>query len=193
MTTLTLNLNPTLILNDEEFTSICNHNQNLNFERNHQGELIIMSPTGSETGQKNWSISGQLWAWNNRYKLGIGFDSSTGFKLPNGAIRSPDVSWIKLERWQQITKKEKRKFASICPDFVIELLSLNDDRETTQKKMIEYLENGLKLGWLIDTETKTIEIYQPNKSVIILQNPPTISGENILPNFVLDLTDIFTD
>jgi Uma2 family endonuclease len=193
MTTLTLNLNPNLILNDEEFTSICNHNQNLNFERNQQGKLIIMSPTGSETGEKNSSLLGQLWLWNYQQKLGKTFDSSTGFKLPNGAIRSPDVSWITLERWQQLTKEEKRKFAPICPDFVIELLSLNDDRETTQKKMIEYLENGLKLGWLIDTETKTIEIYQPNKSVVILHNPPTISGEDILPNFVLDLMEIFTD
>lgn len=190
MTTLTLNLNPTLILDDQQFTSICKHNQNLNFERNQQGELIIIPPTGSETGQKNWSIAGQLWAWNSRYKLGIGFDSSTGFKLPNGAIRSPDASWIKLERWQQLTPEEKRKFAPICPDFVIELLSVNDEIEDTRKKMIEYLENGVKLGWLIDPETKTVEIYEPNKSVIVLNNPQTLLAEDILPNFVLDLTDI---
>jgi Uma2 family endonuclease len=193
MTTLTLNLNPTLILDDEQFTSICKHNQQLNFERNQAGELIIMPPTGSETGQKNSSLSGQLWAWNNRYKLGISFDSSTGFKLLNGAIRSPDASWIKLEKWQKLTKEERRKYAPICPDFVIELLSINDEIENTRKKMTEYLENGLKLGWLIDCETKIIEIYQPNQSIIILNNPMTISGENILPNFVLDLTDILTD
>ncbi|MBL1209723.1 Uma2 family endonuclease [Geminocystis sp. GBBB08] len=193
MTTLTLNLNPTLILDDEQFISICNHNQNFNFERNHKGELIIMSPTGSETGQKNWSIAGQLWAWNNRYKLGIGFDSSTGFKLPNGAIRSPDVSWIKLERWEKLTPEERRKFAAICPDFVIELLSVNDEIEETRKKMTEYLENGLNLGWLIDPQSKTVEVYQANQSVITLNNPQTLYGENILPDFVLDLTDILTD
>jgi len=190
MITLTLNLNPTLILDDDQFISICEHNQNFNFERNQQGELIIMPPTGSDTGQKNWSIAGQLWAWNNHYKLGIGFDSSTGFKLPNGAIRSPDVSWIKLERWQQLTPEEKRKFAPICPDFIIELLSVNDEIEETRKKMTEYLENGLKLGWLIDSDTKTVEIYEPNKSVIVLHNPQTLSGANILPNFTLDLTNI---
>ncbi|MGI0481485.1 Uma2 family endonuclease [Geminocystis sp. CENA526] len=193
MTTLTLNLNPTLILDDEQFISICQHNQNLNFERNQKGELIIMPPTGSEIGQKNCSLSGQLWAWNNRYKLGIGFDSSTGFKLPNGAIRSPDVSWIKLERWQQLTYEERRKFAPICPDFLIELLSLNDEIEDTRKKMMEYLENGLQLGWLIDPQSKIIEIYRSNQPITILNNPATISGEDILPNFVLDLTDIFTD
>jgi Uma2 family endonuclease len=193
MTTLTLNLNPNLILDDEQFTSICRHNQYLNFERNQAGELIIMSPTGSETGQKNWSIAGQLWAWNNRYKLGVGFDSSTGFKLSNGAIRSPDASWIKLERWQQLTKEERRKFAPICPDFLIELLSPNDDKRETQQKMQEYLANGLKLGWLIDSQTKTVEIYQPNQSVIILNNPQSLSDEDILPDFVLDLTDILTD
>ncbi len=193
MTTLTLNLNPTLILDDEQFSKICQLNQNLNFERNQAGELIIMSPTGSETGEKNSSLLGQLWLWNYNKKLGKVFDSSTGFKLPNGSIRSPDVSWIKLERWEKLTKEERRKFAPICPDFVIELLSLNDDIEETRKKMIEYLDNGLKLGWLIDPESKTIEIYQQNQSVIILDNPLTISGEKILPNFVLDLTDIFTD
>lgn len=193
MTTLTLNLNPTLILDDEQFISICQHNQNFNFERNQKGELIIMPPTGSETGEKNSSLLGQLWLWNYQKKLGKTFDSSTGFKLPNGAIRSPDVSWIKLERWQQLTLEERRKFAPICPDFVIELLSLNDDIEDTRKKMMEYLENGLQLGWLIDPQSKIIEIYRSNQAITILNNPATISGEDILPNFVLDLTDIFTD
>lgn len=193
MTTVTINLNPTLILDDEQFASICQHNKNLNFERNHQGELIIMSPTGSETGEKNSSLLGQLWMWNYQKKLGKTFDSSTGFKLPNGAIRSPDASWIKLERWEQLTKEEKRKFAPICPDFVIELLSLNDEIEETRKKMIEYLENGTKLGWLIAPQTKTVEIYHPNQSVIILNNPQTLSGEDILPGLVLDLRDILTD
>ena len=142
MTTLTLNLNPTLILDDEQFINICQQNKNLNFERNQGGELIIMPPTGSETGEKNSSLLGQLWLWNYQKKLGKIFDSSTGFKLPNGAIRSPDVSWIKLERWEKLTKEERRKFAPICPDFVMELLSFNDEIEETRKKMIEYLENG---------------------------------------------------
>lgn len=192
MTTLTLNLNSTLILDDQEFETICKNNQNLNFERNQQGELIIMSPTGSETGGKNWSIAGQLWMWNSQHQLGIGFDSSTGFKLPNGAIRSPDVSWIKKENWNILTREERRKFAPICPDFAVELLSVNDDWDEGKIKMAEYRDNGVKLGWLIDAENKRVAIYRPNKETEILENPATLSGENVLPEFVLDLSDILT-
>ena len=193
MISLTLNLNSSLTLDDQQFETICHNNKNLNFERNQRGELIIMSPTRSDIGGKNWSIAGQLWAWNNQYKLGIGFDSSTGFKLPNGAIRSPDVSWIKKENWENLTIEEKRKFAPICPDFVIELLSINDNWDEGKNKMEEYIDNGVKLGWLIDPNQNQVAIYRPKKEVEILKNPQTLSGENILPKFSLDLADIFID
>lgn len=193
MTTLTVNLNSNFILNDEQFETICNNNKNLKFERNAKGELIIMPPTGSETGAKNSSLLGQLWYWNYQKQLGQTFDSSTGFKLPNDAIRSPDVSWIKNERWQKLTREERQKFAPICPDFLVELKSASDEIEDLQSKMQEYLENGLKLGWLIDPESQNIYIYKPHQPVTILNNPQTISGEDILPEFILDLTGILTD
>ena len=193
MNILTVNLKDNFILDDEQFQTICQNNKNLNFERNQQGELIIMSPTGSETGRKNLSITAQLWTWNNQYKLGVAFDSSTGFKLPNDAIRSPDASWIKKERWENLTHQEKIKFAPICPDFVVELLSINDDWDEGKKKMEEYIENGVKLGWLIDPNQNKVAIYRPQKEMEILNNPQSLSGENILPDFILDLTDILTN
>jgi len=193
MTTLTINLSQNFTLNDQQFETICYNNKNLNFERNAQGELIIMPPTGSETGAKNSSLLGQLWYWNYQKKLGQTFDSSTGFKLPNNAIRSPDVSWIKKERWQQLNPEEKEKFAPICPDFVIELLSVNDDWNEGLKKMQEYIDNGVKLGWLIDSKNKKVAIYRPDHDIEIVEKPQTLSGENILPDFVLDLTDILTN
>ena len=193
MNILTVNLKDNFILDDEQFQTICQNNKNLNFERNQQGELIIMSPTGSETGRKNLSITAQLWTWNNQYKLGVAFDSSTGFKLPNDAIRSPDASWIKKERWENLTHQEKIKFAPICPDFVVELLSINDDWDEGKKKMEEYIDNGVKLGWLIDPNENQVAIYRPHQEIEILKNPQTLSGEDILPEFILDLSDIFTD
>ena len=193
MTTLTLNLSSSLTLDDQQFKTICDNNKNLNFERNQRGELIIISPTGSETGEKNSSILGQLWMWNYQKKLGKTFDSSTGFKLPNGAIRSPDASWIKKEKWDNLTREERRKFAPICPDFVVELLSINDDWDEGKIKMKEYIDNGIKLGWLIDPNQNQVAIYRPQKEIEILKNPQSLSGEKILPEFILDLTDILTD
>ncbi len=188
---ITINLKPTFNLTDDTFMEICHYNKEINFEKTAKGDLIIMSPTGSETGYKNSSLLGQLWNWNYQKKLGKTFDSSTGFKLPNGATRSPDVSWIKKERWETLTKDEKRKFAPICPDFVIELLSVNDDWDEGKSKMQEYLENGIKLGWLIDSEKKKVAIYRADQEIEILDQPQSLLGENILPEFVLDLTDIF--
>ena len=193
MTTLTLNLSSSLTIDDQQFKIICDNNKNLNFERNQLGELIIISPTGSETGGKNSSILGQLWMWNYQKNLGKTFDSSTGFKLPNGAIRSPDASWIKKEKWENLTHEERRKFAPICPDFVVELLSINDDWDEGKTKMVEYIENGIKLGWLIDPNQNQVAIYRPQTETEILKNPQSLSGEDILVGFILDLTDILTD
>jgi len=193
MTTLTVNLNQTLTLNDEQFETICNNNKTLKFERNAKGELIIMSLTGGLTGERNSNLTGQFWFWNRQEKLGHIFDSSTGFKLPSCAIRSPDLAYITNERWNNLTPIQKKKYVPLCPDFLVELRSSSDEIEDLQSKMQEYLENGLKLGWLIDPESQNIYIYKPHQSVIILNNPQTISGEDILPDFVLDLTGILTD
>ena len=193
MTALTVRVRPIWELNDEQFSQICSQNPDLRFELTAKGELIIMPPTGSETGSRNATLSGQLWWWNQRSRSGITFDSSTGFCLPNEAKRSPDASWVRRERWQSLTPEERRKFAPICPDFVVELLSPTDDLETTRAKMQEYLENGALLGWLIDPDRRRVEIYRCDRDVEILENPTTVLGEEILPGFVLDLSEIFTN
>lgn len=158
-------------------------------------ELIIMSPTGGEAGAKNFNLYIDLGLWNRQTGLGKAFDSSTVFILPNGARRSPDVSWMRLDRWNQLTPQEKQGFPPIAPDFVIELVSPSDLRnqryEDLQHKMEEYLENGVQLGWLIEPSAKTVEIYRSGQGVEMLSNPHQLSGETILPGFCLELTDIF--
>ena len=178
-------------LTDEQFFQLCQNNSDLRFERTCSGELIIMSPTGSITGSKNSDLNYQITAWNRKNKLGQSFDSSTGFKLPNGAERSPDASWVKMERWDALTEEEQERFAPLCPDFVVELMSPNDTLEKTRVKMKEYMENGARLGWLINRKQKQIEIYRPNQDVEILESPQTVSGEDVLPGFVLDLEEIW--
>ena len=180
-----------LQMTDEQFFQLCQDNRDLRFERNSNGDILIMPPTGGETGNRNSSINYQLYAWNLQNKLGITFDSSTGFKLPNKADRSPDASWIPLEKWNNLTPQQRQKFLPLCPDFVIELRSPSDSLKTLQNKMKEYLENGTKLGWLINPKAKQVEIYRQGKEVEILDNPTTLSGEDILPNFVLDLESIW--
>ena len=150
-----------------------------------------MSPTGSESGKRNGDLFGQVWDWNRQRKLGVVFDSSTGFRLSNGAIRSLDVSWIAIERWNSLSDKQKRGFAPIDPHFVIELLSPTDDLSTTQQKMNEYMSCDVKLGWLINPEAKEVEIYRPSKDKETLSNPDSLSGEDILPELTVDLSDIF--
>ncbi len=188
---ITLDLRPTLALTDEQFAQICQNNRDLRFERTAQGELVIMAPTGGETGHRNLSLGSQLWQWNQIHKLGKGFDSSTGFKLPNGSTRSPDVAWVRLERWEALTPEQQRRFVPLCPDFAIELKSPSDDLADLQAKLQEYLENGLHLGWLIDPEQQRVEIYRPHQAVESLTHPKTLSDEALLPGFVLDLSEIF--
>ncbi|VEP18392.1 conserved hypothetical protein [Hyella patelloides LEGE 07179] len=194
MSTDTINLDSPLQLainlTDEQFWQLCQRNRDYRFEANSQGDLIIMPPTGSDTGRRNIKITTQLEIWNSKHKLGIAFDSSTGFTLPNGAKRSPDASWIKLARWNNLTTEEQEKFAPICPDFVVELRSKTDALKPLQEKMQEYLDNGAKLGWLIDRQNQQVEIYRTNQPVEIIKSPSSLSGENILPNFILDLTEI---
>lgn len=191
MTSVTLTLYPMLELTDEQFEWICRNNPELRLERTATGELVVMSPTGSETGERNSGIIGQLWLWNRDRLLGKTFDSSTGFKLPNGATRSPDAAWVRLDRWEALTPDERRRFAPICPDFVVELRSPSDDLDEIQAKMREYVENGLQLGWLIDPETQQVEIYRPNPLVEVLHKPETLSGEDVLPGFTLVLQEMW--
>ena len=195
MDTATIYLPPTLELKidltDEQFFQLCQNNRELKFERTPSGELIIMPPTGGTTGKRNSDLNFQIKAWNRQYNLGEVFDSSTGFKLPNGADRSPDASWVRIERWEALTSEEKDKFLPLCPDFVVELRSPSDSLLTLRSKMEEYINNGARLGWLIDPKRRVIEIYRPDREVEILTSPSTVSGEDILPGFVLDLTQIW--
>lgn len=191
MTAITLNLNPIIKLNPEQFYQLCQENPDLKLERSSQGELIVMPPTGGETGKRNLTTSAQLWLWNEQTQLGETFDSSTGFTLPNKADRAPDASWVEKSRWEALTPEEREKFIPLCPDFVIELLSPSDNLKKTQEKMQEYIENGCRLGWLINRKKREIEIYRPNREVEILIAPQTISGENVLPGFVLNLQKIW--
>ncbi|MEL4894475.1 Uma2 family endonuclease [Crocosphaera sp. Alani8] len=176
-----------LQMTDEQFFQLCQDNRDLRFERNSNGDILIMPPTGGETSNRNSSINYQLYAWNLKNKLGITFDSSAGFTLPNKADRSPDASWIPLEKWNNLTPQQRQKFLPLCPDFVIELRSPSDSLKTLQNKMKEYLETGTMLGWLINPKAKQVEIYRQGKEVEILDNPTTLSGEDVLPDFVLDL------
>ena len=178
----------------EQFEQLAYAEQLARMELTKDGELIVMSPTGGEAGRKNFNLYLDLGNWNRQTKLGEAFDSSTVFVLPNGARRSPDVSWILLDRWNSLTLKEKQGFPPINPDFVIELVSPSDLKnqryEDLQAKMQEYLDNGVRLGWLIEPSAKTVEIYRLGK-VEVLNNPSTLSGEDVLPGFVLDLCVIF--
>ena len=187
MNALTVSLKSVIDMTDDQFFQLCQNNRELRFERNANGELIIMSPAGGETGNRNGRVNQQLFNWTDADGTGIAFDSSTGFKLPNGADRSPDASWIKLERWDALTDEEKRKFPPICPDFVIELLSPSNSLKTTQEKMKEYIDNGVRLGILINRKSRQVEIYRPGKEVEVLDSPTTVSGEEVLKGFVLNL------
>ncbi|MEH1913827.1 Uma2 family endonuclease [Nostoc sp.] len=189
-TTLPSTLKLKIDLSDEQFFQMCQKNSNYRFERTASGEILIMPPTGSDTGRRNVKITTQLDIWNSESSLGEVFDSSTGFTLPNGAERSPDASWVKIERWNALTPEQQEKFAPICPDFVVELRSRTDSLKELQEKMQEYIENGTQLGWLIDRKNKRVEIYRPGKDVEILDNPTSLSGENVLPGFVLNLQQI---
>ncbi len=191
--TVTLNLHPVLELTDDQFYELCQVNRDLRLERTATGEIIIMPPAGGETGHRNIKLAFQLEAWSSQNDLGLAFDSSTGFKLPNGAERAPDASWIKRDRWNSLNAEQKRKFPPLCPDFVIELRSETDSIKTLQLKMKEYIDNGTKLGWLIDPKTQKVEIYRQGKQVEILQNPASLSGEDVLPGFVLNLSSVFRE
>ncbi|MBE9119548.1 Uma2 family endonuclease [Tychonema sp. LEGE 07199] len=191
MTAITLNLNSIIKLTSEQFYQLCELNPDLKLERSANGELIAMPPTGGETGKRNSKLNLQVGIWNEQTELGEVFDSSTGFTLPNKADRSPDASWVEKSRWQALTPEQREKFIPLCPDFVIELVSPSDSLKKTQEKMQEYIENGCRLGWLINRKKREVEIYRLGRSVEILQSPQTLSGEDVLPGFVLNLQKIW--
>lgn len=192
MNSLTLNLPAVLKLTDDQFEQLAAVNSDLGLELTAKGELIIMPPTGGETGNRNFEAYIDLGIWNRQTLLGKAFDSSTGFRLPNGATRSPDVAWIEMERWEALTPAQRKKFLPLCPDFAMELVSETDDVGETRAKMQEYLQNGLRLGWLINPQLGQVEIYRPNREVEVLESPTALSGENVLPGFVLELEVIFS-
>jgi Uma2 family endonuclease len=177
----------------EEFWRICADNPDLRLERSADGELEIMPPAGTESGSRNASITGQLWLWNRGTGLGVAFDSSAGFTLPNTAVRGPDAAWIAAERYEALSLEERERFAEICPDFVVELRSRSDRPADLRKKMGEYLDQGVRLAWLIDPFAKSVEIYRPGRPVETLAKPASLSGEDVLPGFVLDLRGILPD
>ena len=187
METLTVHMPASTQLTDDQFYDLCRANAELRIERTVKGELIFMPPTGGETGKRNAKLTARFVIWNEEANLGEVFDSSTCFKLPSGADRSPDVAWVNQERWDALTSEQKEKFPPIAPDFVLELMSPTDSLETVQAKMREYLENGVKLGWLINPKRQQVEIYRLNQPLEIFHSPPNLSGEAILPDFILDL------
>lgn len=180
-----------LPLTDEEFRQIAAANEDWCFESTKDGELVIMPPTGGNTGRRNIKISAQLESWSSSSNLGEAFDSSTLFVLPNSARRSPDAAWIRRDRWDALTLEQQDKYPPICPDFVIELVSPSDSVKELRQKMQEYLDNGASLGWLIDPKTRQVEVYRSGRKKEIIQSPATLSGEDVLPGFILNLQLIY--
>ena len=177
----------TATFSSEQFYDLCRANPEWKLERTAQGDLIFMAPTGGETGARNANLLIRLGVWNEKAQLGIVFDSSTGFHLPNGADRSPDIAWITCERWQALTSQQREKFPPLAPDFVIELMSPTDSLKDAQAKMQEYINNGVRLGWLINRKTKQVEVYRSGQPQEVLQQPSQLFGESVLPDFILSL------
>ncbi len=191
MTALTLNMSAVVQLSDDDFYNLCQANRELKLERTAKGELVVMAPTGGEGGIGEADLITDLNIWNRSSRLGVVFSSSTGFKLPNGANRSPDAAWVRQERWEALTQEQRRKFPPLSPDFVIELRSATDEVETLQVKMQEYMENGVRLGWLINPQQRQVEVYRQGQPKETLNSPSSLSEEDVLAGFILDLSRIF--
>lgn len=176
----------------EEYEQLIYKHSDLYLELTSSGELVIMPGTGLKSGVRNAYLTSQLDAWSRYDGSGICADSSTVFALPNGARRIPDAAWIKREKWNQLTNEEKEQFGPFCPDFVVEIMSPSDRLNQQRDKMLEYMETGASLGWLIDPFNRRIYVYRPNKEVVVLDNLETISGDPLLPGFVLNLTELWS-
>jgi Uma2 family endonuclease len=188
---LVLHLAPVIEVSEQQFFELCQLNRDLRIERTSQGDLVIMPPTDGETGRMNFELTALFGRWVHADGSGVGFDSSTGFTLRNGANRSPDLAWVKRQRWEALTQEQRRGFAPLCPDFVLELRSPSDSLAYVQAKMREYLDNGAQLGWLIDPIEKKVYVYRPQAPVECLDDPPTLSGDPVLPGFVIDLRRVW--
>lgn len=179
-------------LTDEQFYQLCISNPDLSIERNAAGGLILMSPVGGDSGSREMGLGGELYLWNKQTGLGKTFSSSTVFKLPGGGDRSPDAAWVELSRWQALTPEQRQKFPPIAPDFVIELRSQTDNLQTLQAKMQEYLDSGVRLGWLFNPQDQQVELYRQGQQKEVRSLPTLLSGETVLPGFTLQV-DLFTD
>ncbi|CAN5717463.1 Uma2 family endonuclease [soil metagenome] len=186
-----LHTRPALEMDEEQFFQFCRINRDWRIERTAEGDLEIMPPTGGETSNRNADLTMQVGIWTRRDGTGVAFESNGGFILPNGAMRSPDASWVRRERLTNLTAEQKQRFLPLCPDFVIELRSLSDPLPPLEAKMREYLENGARLGWLLDPGERKVHVYQPEEDVRILENPQKVSGDPVLQSFVLDLKPIW--
>ncbi len=187
MPPLVLRLAPAVKLTEKQFFAVCHLNSDLRLERTREGDIVVMPPAGGETSTRNGELTWSLFNWAKSDGTGLGFDSSGGFTLPNRAVRSPDAAWVKGSRWEALRPEDRRRFAPICPDFVVELRSPSDRLQDVQAKMLEYLDNGAQLGWLIDPLEQKVHVYRPQAPVELLDNPTTVSGDPLLPGFILDL------
>ena len=176
----------------EQFDRVCEANPDRSFELTAQGVLVVMPPVGVESGNYESELLGDLVIWNRRTKLGKTFSSSTVFTLPNGSKRSPDAAWVELSRWEAVSKEERKKFALLVPDFIIELRSETDRLPPLQAKMLEYRDNGVRLGWLINPREREVEIYRLDCDIEVIADPLTLSGEDVVPGFTLDLSPIWS-
>lgn len=179
-------------MSDHEFFAFCQLHPEWRMERTSTGDLIIMPPTGGWTGTRNFTLIGLFSQWAEADGTGLGFDSSTGFTLPNGAKRSPDLAWVRRARWEALTTAEQEEFPPLCPDFVVALRSRSDVLAALQAKMQEYLANGAQLGWLIDPQEHKVYVYRPRADVLCLDNPMTVSGEPLLPGFTLNVQRLWS-
>ena len=178
-------------MNDHEFFEFCQLNRDWRFERTPEGDLVIMSPTGGKTGQRNFLLITFFGGWVEADGTGVGFDSSTGFTLPNGAKRSPDLAWIRRSRWEALTEEQQTEFPPLCPDFVVELRSPSEALPPLQAKMQEYMDNGAQLGWLIDPEERRVYIYRPGAPTTCLDSPDKLDGEPLLPDLRLPVAKLW--
>lgn len=181
-----------IIMTDEQFEMLCRENPELRLELTAKKELVIMPPTGSESGWRSGEVFFSLTVWAKQDRTGLSFDSSTGFTLPNGAIRSPDASWVKRERWDALTKDQRVKFAPLSPDFAVEVRSPTDKLSDLYEKMQEYIDNGARLGWLIDPFEKRVYVYRPGQPVETLDNLSSVNGDPVLSGFVLPVQELWS-
>jgi Uma2 family endonuclease len=188
---IVLQLRPAINLTDDQLYEFCRLNADLRIELTAKGEMEIMPPTTGGTSKRNSELNLQLGTWAKQDGTGVVFESSAGFRLPNGAMRSPDAAWVKLSRLVGLPERDKEAFLPICPDFVIELRSRTDSLRALQAKMDEYIANGAQLGWLIDYQNRRVYVYRPQMPVERLENPAELSGDSVLPGFVLDMKGIW--